>query len=394
MAAVICRAIAKPFELCGKACAKSCEACGQCCDAMEKECTKCCGPCCAEINKCCGGFCDYMSNFLEKPFSSLVIFTFLAAFAPAFCLFGFMTDCTSVECQKCQVNVRGGPSLFVFGIVQAIVFLIHFVMAIYIMRKFDKPMKHYGDTFYQRLCHLVCEDVAMALYICILIFAFVWNILGMTWRNSASACGEFGFSVMVEVSITLTWIFFVFGGMAFAFAACQGSIDEGACTHNCAYPCVACGRLCCGSACCPTDDEIRMRKDRQIAAQQQREMEQGVPNQQDMSRNPAHVNNTSSYSQPPQRQAPTPVPVAVAQPIYQNQQQQQPVIYMQNNNASQQQQQQKQKDPGEELVDNAVAAGTAVAKGIGRGLMSGFKMAKKAAQDRNTNKNNNNGRKK
>ena len=78
MAAVICRAIAKPFELCGKACAKSCEACGKCCNEMEKECTKCCGPCCAEINKCCGGFCDYMSQFLDKPFSSLVIFTFLA----------------------------------------------------------------------------------------------------------------------------------------------------------------------------------------------------------------------------------------------------------------------------------------------------------------------------
>ena len=41
----------------------------------------------------------------------------------------------------------------------------------------------------------------------------------------------------------------------------------------------------------------------------------------------------------------------------------------------------KQKDPGEELVDSAVAAGSAVARGIGRGLMSGFKMAKQAAEN-------------
>ena len=51
-------------------------------------------------------------------------------------------------------------------------------MAIYIMRKFDKPMGHYGDTFYQRLCHLVCEDVGMALYICVLIFALFGIFLG------------------------------------------------------------------------------------------------------------------------------------------------------------------------------------------------------------------------
>ena len=95
MAAVICRAICKPFELCGKACTSCCEGCGKCCDEMEKECTKCCGPCCAELNKCFGGCCEYMSHFLEKPFSSLVIFTFLAAFAPAVCLFAFLGDCSS-----------------------------------------------------------------------------------------------------------------------------------------------------------------------------------------------------------------------------------------------------------------------------------------------------------
>ena len=42
----------------------------------------------------------------------------------------------------------------------------------------------------------------------------------------------------------------------------------------------------------------------------------------------------------------------------------------------------QEKDAGEELVDTAVEAGTAIAKGIGRGLMSGFNLAKKAAQDR------------
>ena len=46
----------------------------------------------------------------------------------------------------------------------------------------------------------------------------------------------------------------------------------------------------------------------------------------------------------------------------------------------------KQKDPGEELVDSAVAAGSAVARGIGRGLMSGFKMAKQAAENSNKKK--------
>ena len=393
MAAVICRAICKPFELCGKACTSCCEGCGKCCDEMEKECTKCCGPCCAELNKCFGGCCEYMSHFLEKPFSSLVIFTFLAAFAPAVCLFAFLGDCSSDACSKCQENTQGGPSMIVFGIVQAVLFLIHFFMAIYIMRKFDKPMGHYGDTFYQRLCHLVCEDVGMALYICVLIFAFIWNILGMTWRNTSTSCSEFTYSVMVEVSITLSWIFFFFGGIAFMFAALQGSIDEGACTHNCGYPCVACGRMCCGSTCCPTDEEIDLRKQQQLqrSQQQQSRMEQGGPQQQNMSRNPAYINNSNAgFHEPPRK--PAPIPTAVAQPVYQ----QQPVVYAQQPNQAQanQSSQAKQKDPGEELVDSAVAAGSAVARGIGRGLMSGFRMAKQAAENSNKKKGNNNGRKK
>merc|ERR1719258_661107 len=93
----------------------------------------------------------------------------------------------------------------------------------------------------------------------------------MTWRNATSTCADHTYSVMVEVSITLSWIFFFFGGIAFAFAALQGSIDEGACTHNCGGPCVFCGRLCCGAACCPTDEEIAMRKQQQLQRDRERQ---------------------------------------------------------------------------------------------------------------------------
>ena len=120
----------------------------------------------------------------------------------------------------------------------------------------------------------------------------------MTWRNATSTCADHTYSVMVEVSITLSWIFFSLRNR-FAFAALQGSIDEGACTHNCGGPCVFCGCLCCGAACCPTDEEIAMRKQQQLQRDRERQAQmdqQGGPQQHNMNRNPGYV---AGYQQPP-----------------------------------------------------------------------------------------------
>ncbi len=227
MAAVICRTILKPFELCAKGCGAACEAFGKCCN----ECSKCCsetfGPCCAEIAKCCN-----LQDFFSKPFSTLLASALFLTLLPSFVLFGFVG---ANEKPECSMAPDAGINLDIWCIVQGIVFILHFLMSYYVFKKFQTP-QYPGESFYKRLCHLVCEDVVMAFYICFLIFSLVWAVLGISIDAEAdrnSGCRENSLNVMADVILTLTWIFFGIGFFAFIYAAIEGSINDGCLTREC-----------------------------------------------------------------------------------------------------------------------------------------------------------------
>lgn len=360
MAAVICRAIIKPFEWCAKGCSAACDALSKCCD----ECSKCCGetfgPCCAEFAKCCN-----LQEFFSKPFSIMVAAAFFLTLLPSIVLFGFVGGNANTECVKAP---NAGINLDVWCIVQGVSFILHFSMAYYVFKKFQVP-QYPGESFYKRLCHLVCEDVVMAFYICFLIFSLVWAILGTAIDTEADrppGCSQNDLNVMADVILVLTWTFFGVGMFAFIYAAIEGSINEGCCTRECGgedSPCVLAGRCCCGDCCCPTQAEINARQ----AKQAMRDIEQGVPAvnpvQQDMNRQP----NGVAYV-PPAR--PAPVPVVYAQPV-----QATPVAY---EGVPQQQQRQQErngepKTAGDQAVDAAMAVGGAAARLAGKGLRMGAK---------------------
>jgi hypothetical protein len=307
------------------------------------------------------GCCEQIGLFLAKPFSSLVVLTFLITFAPAIALFVLLGSATA-ECTA----VKDGIDLQTWAIVQGCVCIFHFLMAIYIFRKVQVP-QNAGDSFYKKLCHLVCEDVCMAFYICFLIFSLVWAILGSNGANTATTgdCSKNEFNIMIQVILTCTWAFYILGVFAFAYSALQGSIDDGACTDNCGYPCVWCGRLCCGDACCPTPEERAAKE----ALRRQRDLERGVPmrnpQQQTMNRGPEPVPQT--YEAPPSRPAPVPVVYAqTAQPV--------PVIQAVPIDAQGrplQQGQPKEDDPGKQAVEAASALAGAGARLAGAGLRMG-----------------------
>lgn len=268
MAAVIARALCvTPCKVMGKACDGICNAIGACCDGVNQcianTCGKCftdCGQC---LDRCCQRFCSQecvdklcspCSNFFSKPFSSCVLFTFIFAFAPAMVIFAVVGPALGHDC-----NVVTGTDKRIWALVQGGVFLAHFVMSIYVLCRFSRPydLNDPNDrNFSRRIAHALCEDVGFALYICVALFAFIWNVLGNVWNTS---CPDSDASVTTVIALANTagWIYFVVGGLAFLLGSCTAGMAEGACTDSCPYLCVCCGQALCGDACCPRSEEER-----------------------------------------------------------------------------------------------------------------------------------------
>jgi hypothetical protein len=158
---------------------------------------------------------------------------------------------------------------------------------------------------------LMCTDGVVAVYICVLIFKFVWLILGSVWSQDATLTGcPNGFGTMIDIMIIFGWVFFGVGATLIAW-------------HYVRY-------MCCAS-CCPEETEneriarIQRRQERgrgrghqqqhqYQANQQQRQYQANQPNVQTMSR------NNGGYQQ-------SPMPVATAQPVYQDNNQPQVVVH-------------------------------------------------------------------
>ncbi len=183
---------------------KPCEAIGDCCEGMFK--------CCADMCACCTPCWEMVATFCDRPFAATLTLVFLGVFAPAAALMA-LAGMASGSCDTGQA----GTWALVFGAVC----LVTFGVAVYVFCRFNEPydLGNPKDSSYtRRLGRLLCEDPVIALYICVLIFKFVWLCLGGGMANTVGADCDDGFKTMLTVMQIFGWVFFGLGG---AFVFCQ-----------------------------------------------------------------------------------------------------------------------------------------------------------------------------
>ena len=137
---------------------------------------------------------------------------FLFLCAPALALLGLAAGASS----ECPADSMAPTWAFVFGGVC----LISFAVAVYVFCKFNEPydLNNPKDRSYSaRMGRLMCEDPIIALYICVLLFKFVWLIMGVTW-STAGCPGSF--VTMYNLMEVFGVIFFACGGMYISAQLC------------------------------------------------------------------------------------------------------------------------------------------------------------------------------
>ena len=204
-----------------------------------------------------------------------------------------------------------------WGLVFALICFIDFGIAIYIFCKFNEPYDFNNPkdkSYTTRMQRLLCEDCVVALYICVLLFKFIWLIMGSVWdspHSALSACPN-GFSTMISCMQIFGYLFFGIGGALIMWHWFYVT-------------------------CCPQHADAAAQK--QMERQQRRQAQRNGGGQQQynnggrqpvvatMNRN--NNNNNNNYTTPTyqaQQQQPVVVhqqqqhmPVATAQPVYNNQ---------------------------------------------------------------------------
>ena len=230
-----------------------------------------------------------MSNFCERPFAQSLSFVFLIIFAPALALLaiaGMSYGGTTPE--NCVYGMTQ-----TWALVMAFECFVDFAVAIYIFCKFNEPYDFNNPkdrSYTSRMQRLLCEDPCVAMYICVLIFKFIWTIMGSVWSappTRLEACPN-GYGTMIEVMQIFSWIFFGIGGSLIMF--------------HWFY-----------ITCCPQHANASAAK--QMARQQERQNRRLNGGQQNGGRQPVQqtMNRQPMYQA---RAAQQQVPVATAQPIY------------------------------------------------------------------------------
>ena len=144
--------------------------------------------------------------FCDRPFAATLTLVFCLICAPAFVMIGL----TATSSSECPAGSMAPTWSFVF----AGLCLVSFGVALCVFCKFNQPydLNNPKDRNYAaRMGRLMCEDSVIALYICVLIFKFVWLILGSgPW--SAQGCPQ-SFRTMFSLMGVFGWVFFGCGGM-------------------------------------------------------------------------------------------------------------------------------------------------------------------------------------
>lgn len=161
-------------------------------------------------------------------------------------------------------------------------------------------------NYSSRMQRLLCEDVVVALYICILIFKFVWLIMGSVWSSDATLvpCPN-GFSTMIDCMTIFGYVFFGVGAALIMWHMMRYS------------PCC----LACFPEESQQDQQARQRSlQKKRLARQNRRNGNHQPVVQNMNRQqaPGVYQQAPAYHQNPQQS--NQLPVATAQPVYNNNQ--------------------------------------------------------------------------
>jgi hypothetical protein len=161
---------------------------------------------------CCDPLWHECAVFCDRPFAVTLSLVFLFLCAPALALLGLAAGASS----ECPAGSMAPTWAFVFGGVC----LVSFGVAVYVFCKFNEPydLNNPKDRSYAaRMGRLMCEDPVIALYICVLIFKFVWLIMGVAW--SPTGCPS-GFVTMYHLMEIFGAIFFGCGGVYIAAQLC------------------------------------------------------------------------------------------------------------------------------------------------------------------------------
>ena len=143
--------------------------------------------------------------FCDRPFAVTLSLVFVFLCAPALALLGLASGAAA----ECPAGSMAPTWAFVFGGVC----LVSFGVAVYVFCKFNEPydLDNPKDRSYSaRMGRLMCEDPVIAIYICVLIFKFIWLIMGVVW--SPFGCPQ-GFTTMYSLMEIFGWVFFACGGV-------------------------------------------------------------------------------------------------------------------------------------------------------------------------------------
>mmetsp|Transcript_13548 Transcript_13548/g.25545 ORF Transcript_13548/g.25545 Transcript_13548/m.25545 type:complete len:400 (+) Transcript_13548:819-2018(+) len=205
---------------CGKCCAKCCDGCCSCLS----ECFNCLGKLC----ECCN-----CKELCQRPFCGCTTFNFFVMALP------FVAGVTWGECSMTNIHL----------LIQGILMLINFLICVYLMVKLskDNPEKKEGpnDTW-SKVKHLICYDFVVCSYVFVLIFEFIWNILGHVWLADPGCSSSL--EAMDYAAIIIMWVWLSLSAMLFCCSVTVAACDDGSCgVDTCLRDCFYC--LCCCCLC-------------------------------------------------------------------------------------------------------------------------------------------------
>lgn len=228
MAAIICKALAKPCEWCGEACSQCCKALNSCCSSLCRAFDDCCGwlgkqcnGCCSVFADCCSGCCQHITDFFARPFSGCVLFTVLINVVPLAVMAYFTGAAWDNPCDK---------PLHTWLLVMLFVFVFNLFFDCYVYRRIsnssftdeelDKiwnPRDSLAKNESRLQMHFWQYDPVVACYILFGIFQLAWAIVGLVWssdsKKSCEATSEGEQLVDATVASAIVLLCFVFLGV-------------------------------------------------------------------------------------------------------------------------------------------------------------------------------------
>lgn len=174
MAARLANAICLPCEAIIKGCDKGCMYMGKACDSM-------CGCC----EKGCSGCMDWFEEALSQPYAMCVSFTVLANLGPALGFVYFLIQgWGSTEKYNCP------HPMDIWLLVMMGLWLCNTLFGWYLFNRLNKQNDEDDDpnlsparNEYNRACKFFMYDPVVCVYIIVILFAFVWSMLGFSWRG-------------------------------------------------------------------------------------------------------------------------------------------------------------------------------------------------------------------